>query len=84
MSQTNEVPITLVAILRDPEFQAGVEDARAGRPARFDAFHDYGYERGRAFAYLIPMSMPIRTKGKKINWAALKLLSDAFNKGDIL
>jgi hypothetical protein len=64
MSQTNEVPITLIAILRDPEFRAGVEDARAGRPARFDAFHDYGYEHGRQFAFVAPMTLTLCTKGR--------------------
>ena len=83
MSQTNEVPITLIAILRDPEFRAGVEDARAGRPARFDAFHDYGYEHGRQFAFVAPMTLTLCTKGR-VNPQVLRLLSIVLRRGDIL
>jgi hypothetical protein len=85
MAQTDELPTSIYSILRDPAFQAGVEDARTGRPARFDNHLGYEYERGPAFAFLVPTTMPFRGKGrKKINWAAAELLFDAFNNGDII
>jgi hypothetical protein len=56
--------------LRSADFQAGADDVRAGRPARFDAYnYDQGdealtnrlwaYEKGRQFATIVPASMPL-------------------------
>ena len=72
-------------ILRSRDFKAGVEELRAGRPSRFDVFAngDWSYERGRLFAMVAPMSMPLRVRGK-LNKPAVRLLIEGFRRGDIL
>ena len=77
--------VTAEGIMRSRDFQAGVEDLRAGRPPRFDVFAngDWSYERGRLFAMVAPMSMPLRVRGK-LNKPAVRLLIEAFRRGDIL
>jgi hypothetical protein len=70
------------AIMRDADFAAGVDDVRAGRYARFDEFNSWEYERGRQFAMLVPISMPLRVKGK-LNPKALTLLENAFARKEI-
>ena len=71
----------------------GVDDVRAGRPARFDDYawdqggmpatdRQWAYEKGRQFATIAPRSMPLRINGK-LNLDALRLLVEAINRGDI-
>jgi hypothetical protein len=63
---------------------AGAADVRAGKPTRFDSFvDDWDYERGRQWAFLAPMSMPLRIGGK-LNHAAVWLLTVAMYHGEIL
>jgi hypothetical protein len=75
------------------DFARGVEDVRAGRPPRFDAYawdqggapatdRQWAYEKGRQFATIAPRTMPLRIKGK-LNLDALRLLVAAINRGDI-
>jgi hypothetical protein len=74
MTQIAEAPTSVQSIMAHRNFKAGVDDVRAGRPARFDAFDDnlWAYERGRQWATLAPMTMPLRI-GKKLNPAAIAL-----------
>ncbi len=67
--------------MRSAAFKAGAEDVRAGRPARFDEFDCDDYERGRQWAVLAPMTMPLRLKGGKLNADAVRLFDDAFDRG---
>jgi hypothetical protein len=52
--QTDARPVTLTSIMHSPAFHAGVADARAGRPAPFDAHPAFEYERGRQCAMGAP------------------------------
>jgi hypothetical protein len=65
---------TIESVMRSRAFKAGVEDVRAGRPARFDELddRDWGYGRGRQWATLAPMSMPLRV-GNRLNPDAVNL-----------
>ncbi|MFZ0602774.1 MAG: hypothetical protein WAN05_15720 [Roseiarcus sp.] len=84
--QIDTTVTTTRAIMGSAAFAAGVADVRTGRPVRFDNFEDdnlWGYERGRAFAYLAPMSMPLR-RGSRLNFEALLLFSRALARGEIL
>jgi hypothetical protein len=75
--QCDVVPATLVQIMSDPAFAAGVADVRAGRPTRFDEFDCWQYERGRQWATLAPITMPLHIRGK-LNRKAIALLLNAF------
>ena len=65
-------------------FAAGVADIRTGAPARFDSSFDaddiWTYERGRLWAYLAPMSMPLHIRGK-LNREAMRLFDLAYFRG---
>jgi hypothetical protein len=62
-AKTEEVSVT--CIMRSPAFRAGVDDVRKGRYPRFDDFGmDWSYERGRQWATVAPMSMPLWIKGR--------------------
>ena len=74
---------TTAGIMRSADFKAGVDDVRAGRPARFDEFDSDDYERGRQWATIAPLTMPLRIDGK-LNLEALRLLNDAFDRGEVI
>ncbi len=63
--------------------KAGVDDVRAGKPARFDEFDSDDYERGRQWAMIAPLTMPLRINGGKLNPDAIRLLDNAFDRGDL-
>jgi hypothetical protein len=71
--------------MQSAAFGEGVSDVRAGKPTRFDSFgdEDWNYERGRQFALIAPMSMPLRL-GRKLNPEAVLLFSRAMFRGEIL
>jgi hypothetical protein len=73
---------TTYQILSSAGFRAGVEEVRTGRPPNFE-HNDWNYERGRQFARLAPISMPLRVGGR-INKKALALLDAAFDRKLIL
>ena len=85
MPQTDLKPITDTAIIRSAEFRAGVEDVRAGRPARFNDFitHPFLYEWGRQFGFLIPVSLPLIRNGRPTR-EARRLLCRAFARGELI
>ena len=75
--------VTIAQIMSTAEFAHGVEDVRHGRTVRFDQFaYSWEYERGRLFAVLAPLAMPLCKRGK-LNWTALALLSEFFDQGVI-
>jgi hypothetical protein len=72
-----QVPVKLVSVasvMRHPNFRRGFEDARNGRPPCFDEFADKGwaYERGRLFAHVAPVSIPLFVDGR-LNSFAIRL-----------
>ncbi len=74
---------TAASIMRSVEFKAGVDDVRARKPARFDEFDSDNYERGRQWATIAPVTMPLRLNGGKLNPDAIRLFDDAFDRGDL-
>ena len=54
--------ITVARIMASAEFARGLDDARKGVP--FDWRNgDWNYERGRLFAHIAPLGMPLRIDG---------------------
>jgi hypothetical protein len=76
MPQTNTQLVSISAILRSRAFRAGVADARAGRPARFDEYPEWLwlYEWGRQAAFTVPRKQPITRD----------VLARAFDRGDLV
>jgi hypothetical protein len=69
--------VSVESIMRRANFKRGVEDVRAGRAPTFDEFgDDWTYERGRQWASIAPVSMPIKLNGElnpkavALYWAA--------------
>ena len=86
MPQIDDLEMSLdSAIIRSAEFRAGVEDVRAGRPARFDDFTvgAFLYEWGRQFGFLIPMSFPLMRNGRPTR-EARQILRRAFARGVLI
>jgi hypothetical protein len=67
--QVPTLPVSAETIMSQPEFSAGVADARAGRSTR-PAYDDWGvneqwnYERGRLWARLTPRTIPLKISGQ--------------------
>jgi hypothetical protein len=63
--QADTYAATTRAIMNSPEFAVGVADVRAGKPFDYDRLDgSWEYERGRLWAWLAPVSMPLKIKGK--------------------
>jgi hypothetical protein len=68
--QVKTVPTTIETIMAAAEFARGVVDVRTGRgfPRDFDAWSHtdnwWSYERGRAWATLVPRHVPLKRDGK--------------------
>jgi hypothetical protein len=79
-------PISPAALMRRANFRPGLEDARAGRPPRFDELTDddaWSYERGRLFGFIAPVSLLLFIDGK-LNSKALALFEAAFERGEVV
>jgi hypothetical protein len=62
-------PVSVKTIMRCRAFAAGVSDARAGLPFcsnydRWEVDDQWNYERGRAWATLVPRNVPLKLNGK--------------------
>ena len=57
--QVDTVGCSAAVIVDSPYFAIGVADLRAGAPPRFDEMRDeyWGYERGRQWAVLAPITL---------------------------
>jgi hypothetical protein len=91
MTQVPVAGVSIETIMADPSFALGVKDYRAGRAPRDMAAkldvggsHDdyraatnaqWNYERGRQWAVIAPVRLPLRLDGK-LNPAAVKLFRD--------
>jgi hypothetical protein len=81
--RTKTVPIE--QIMGSKSFALGVEDRRNGTPPQFDreeidGFSQWNYERGRLWASIAPVTMPLRI-GKRINPKAAALYLAGLKKG---
>jgi hypothetical protein len=81
--------VTVEWIMSTRSFALGVEDRRNGAPPQFDReetspnrLDQWEYERGRLWASLAPLTMPLRI-GKKLNPKAVALCRVAFDRGYI-
>ena len=85
MEQADTIAVTPRQIMATAGFAAGVADVRTGKPTRFDSFgdDDWAYERGRQWALIAPMSMPLRL-GRKLNPEAVLHFSRAMFRQEIL
>jgi hypothetical protein len=73
----SQVPIrwtSAQSIMRSKAFAAGVADVRQGRAPRFDT-DDWDYERGRQWAVVAPMSMPVKI-GRRVNPEAVLVFEE--------
>jgi hypothetical protein len=69
---------TVLAVMSTREFERGFEDVRRGAP--FDwRINSWQYERGRHFAYIAPISMPLKIGGK-LNLKAIALYDAAVQR----
>jgi hypothetical protein len=78
VDQVPTIPITAVQIMSSPAFELGFSDVHRGIP--FD-WRDgrWEYERGRLFAHIAPLDMPLRIGGK-VNPKAIALYEAASNR----
>jgi hypothetical protein len=68
--------------MASPAFELGLNDARKGVP--FDWRNgEWNYERGRLFAHIAPLSMPLRIGGK-LNPKAVTLYTAASARSFII
>jgi hypothetical protein len=79
---------TAEQIMRSGSFAQGVADRRSGRPPQFDredgnGHSQWAYERGRIWASIAPLDMPLRINGK-LNPKAVALFGIAYDRGLIL
>jgi hypothetical protein len=75
--QINTVCCSAADIVHSRYFALGVADLRAGAPPRFDQLQDryWGYERGRQFAVLAPVTLNPHSQ------MAIRLLGAAMDRG---
>jgi hypothetical protein len=78
VDQVPTISITTIQIMSSPAFELGLSDVRRGIP--FD-WRDgrWEYERGRLFAHIAPLNMPLRIGGK-LNSKAVALYDAASNR----
>jgi hypothetical protein len=83
LQQVKSAMCSTVTIMSSAAFQAGVDDVRRGLAPRFDVFNAYdrdelwAYERGRLWASIAPIAMPVTVSGR-LNPRAVALLNAAF------
>ena len=70
--------VSIRGIVASSEFARGLEEVRNNLPFNPDN-GDWNYERGRAFGFIAPLDMPLRT-GRALNPKALKLAVAAFER----
>jgi hypothetical protein len=86
--QVATVPVTVQRIMKARSFERGFKDVRAGIPFDWriggdDTNDAWSYERGRHFAFIAPISMPLHIDSK-LNPKAVALCQAAFNRDLIL
>jgi hypothetical protein len=87
--QASQVPLeacSVIKIIAAAGFRHGFEQVRAGKAPEFDAWGAdflWSYERGRLFAHIAPLSMPLWVKGT-LNPKAVALYTAAGQRGYVL
>jgi hypothetical protein len=76
--QADTRPATTRSIVASRQFARGFDEGRNGLPFNSDN-GDWDYERGRCFAFIAPLDMPLRI-GTALNPKALKLAEAAFSR----
>jgi len=76
-TQVGTVGATIEEVMRDPAFQLGAADVRAGLPFRraydrWDINTQWNYERGRAWALLAPQHVRVRRADGKLSADAIR------------
>jgi hypothetical protein len=82
--QARTVEITTIEIMSSHSFRRGFENVRAGvafdwRIGSGDGFSDWSYERGRLFAHIAPLIMPLWI-GRRLNPKAVALFDAALER----
>jgi hypothetical protein len=73
--QVPTIRVTTAQIMSSPSFALGLSDARRGIP--FDwRVNSWEYERGRLFAFVAPLDLPLRI-GSRLNPKAVALYEAA-------
>jgi hypothetical protein len=70
--------VSIRSLVASKEFALGLDEVRKGLPFNPD-IDSWNYERGRCFAFIAPLDMPLRT-GRALNPKALKLAEAAFSR----
>jgi hypothetical protein len=78
MDQIETTATSTAAIMREPLFERGLDEVRAGTPPDW-RIDDWAYERGRLFGAIAPLDMPLRVGGR-LNPKAIALCDAAFNR----
>ena len=83
-AQVPTIRVTTARIMSSAAFELGLSDARRGIPFDWrvggaDINAAWDYERGRSFAGLAPLNMPLRIGGK-LNTKAVALYDAASNR----
>ena len=76
--QADTRPVTTRSIVASRQFARGFNEGRKGLPFNSDN-DDWDYERGRCFAFIAPLDMPLRI-GTALYPKALKLAEAAFSR----
>jgi len=76
-TQVRTAAVTIERIMRDPAFELGAVDVRAGLPFRrgydrWDTNTQWNYERGRAWALLAPRHLQVRRTDGKLSADAIQ------------
>jgi hypothetical protein len=77
-AQVPTIITTAESIMASPEFARGLDDARKGAPLDWRN-GGWNYERGRLFAHIAPLGMPLRIDGH-LNPKAVALCEAAFDR----
>jgi hypothetical protein len=80
--QARTVVVSTRTIVASQEFARGFDEVRRGLPLNPDN-DEWEYERGRQFARIAPLDMPLRIAGK-LNPKALKLAEAAFKRKQLI
>lgn len=82
MSQVPTSATSITAIMKSRAFRRGVDDARSHRRPAFD-LDCWEYERGRLFAALAPVEMPVMENGR-LHRPAVAICRKAFSRKEII
>ena len=80
--QANTYCASVRSIVASREFARGLEEVRNNVPFNPDN-NDWEYERGRGFALIAPLNMPLRI-GRRLNPKAVRLAEIALSRKSLI